>query len=115
MSQNPVRNVRGRSSPQGRAHAQSPDNPDKIIVGTANHMLSCVHVYMMRLARRSALRVRYNTSVLKKGNLVQMLVMNRTEYKKIYFQLAQERFARRLGHTTRRCVPEGRLTHANTR
>jgi hypothetical protein len=63
MSQNPVRNVRGRSSPQGRAHAQSPGNPNKITVGSANHMMACIHVYMMRLASRSALRVRrYNTA-----------------------------------------------------
>jgi hypothetical protein len=39
MSQNPVRNVRGRFSPQGRAHAQSPDNPDKITVGSAEAKL----------------------------------------------------------------------------
>jgi hypothetical protein len=62
MSHNPVRNVRGRSSPQGRAHAQSLGNPDKITVGSANHMTLYIHVYMMRLASRSALRVRYNTA-----------------------------------------------------
>jgi hypothetical protein len=65
MSQNPVRNVRGRSSPQGRAHAQSPGNPDKITVGLANHMLSCIRVYMMRLASRSALHTRPHNKALR--------------------------------------------------
>jgi hypothetical protein len=40
----------------------SPGNPDKITVGSANHITLYEHVYMMRLASRSALRVRYNTA-----------------------------------------------------
>jgi len=41
------------------------------------------------------IRVLYN-SVLKKENLVQMLVMNNPEYQRIYSQLIQDRFARRV-------------------
>jgi hypothetical protein len=40
-----------------------PCNPDKIIVGSANYITLYEHVYMMRLASRSALRVRYNTAI----------------------------------------------------
>jgi hypothetical protein len=39
-----------------------PGNPDKITVGSVNHITLYEHVYMMRLASRSALRVRYNTA-----------------------------------------------------
>jgi hypothetical protein len=39
-----------------------PGNPDKITVGSANHIILYEHVYMMRLASRSALRIRYNTA-----------------------------------------------------
>jgi hypothetical protein len=39
-----------------------PGNLDKITVGSANHIILYKHVYMMRLASRSALRVRYNTA-----------------------------------------------------
>jgi hypothetical protein len=39
-----------------------PGNPDKITVGSANHITLYELVYMMRLASRSALRVRYNTA-----------------------------------------------------
>jgi hypothetical protein len=39
-----------------------PCNHDKITVGSANHITLYEHVYMMRLASRSALRVRYNTA-----------------------------------------------------
>jgi hypothetical protein len=55
-----VQNVRGHSSPQGRAHVQSSGNPYKITVGSANNMTLYVHVYMMRLASRFALRVCYH-------------------------------------------------------
>lgn len=41
------------------------------------------------------IRVLYN-SVLKKENLVQMLVMNNPEFQRIYSQLVQDRFARRV-------------------
>ena len=41
------------------------------------------------------IRVLYN-SVLKKKNLVQMLVMNEPEFQRIAYQLAQRRFARRV-------------------
>jgi len=41
------------------------------------------------------IRVLYN-SVLKKKDLVQMLVMNEPEFQRIAYQLAQRRFARRI-------------------
>jgi hypothetical protein len=46
----PVQNVRGRSSPQGRAHVQSSGSPNEITAGSTNHMTLYEHVYMMRLA-----------------------------------------------------------------
>jgi hypothetical protein len=39
-----------------------PGNPDMITVGSANHITLYKHVYMIRLASRSALRIRYNTA-----------------------------------------------------
>jgi hypothetical protein len=39
-----------------------PGNLDKITIGSANHITLYEHVYMMRLASRSALCVQYNTA-----------------------------------------------------
>lgn len=55
------------------------------------------------------IRVLYN-SVLKKKNLVQMLVMNQPEFQRIAYQLAQPRFARRV---TFQQVQEPFINHLN--
>jgi hypothetical protein len=48
---------------KAQAHAQSSGNPDKITVGSANHMTLYIHVYMMRLALAALPYVfEYNTA-----------------------------------------------------
>jgi hypothetical protein len=71
MSQNPVRNVRGRSSPQGRAHAQSPGNLDKITgrsLGQVGPKAAMGHFSYFRLFFKSGFGV-WNLKILVNGRI----------------------------------------------